>query len=515
MQFGKIKDIDLPLKKFTETLEIGEIEWEVDTPDGWVDIQASGKTIEYDVWELLLENGIKLKAADKHIVVVYSLDKLNFVEKCLDELNPGDSILLKDDVSEVVHCKSLGYKEEMYDIQIANDNKLFYTNDIASHNSIWLSNLAAKAVRAGNNVAFLSMEMADRKVVKRLGANILGVKMQEYNGFARDQVAIKKKLANVGIDDLKTPGQFYIKEFPTSTASVNDIENYLLKMEDTNNMKFKIIFVDYINIMKNWRNPNTENLYMKIKQIAEDLRAMAVRNKWCVVTATQINRCLDLNSIVETPMGKKKIGEITEGEFVLTPTGFSEVDKVWPITKQKTYKIKTKSGKEIICSGIHQHPVINKNGEEELLQTNSLVIGDKLLTKNDNIKIFHTEIFNKELIQDEIVSIEEYDVIDTVDISLNDKNRVFFANGILTHNSGFDGTDLSLTNVSESAALIHTVDAMFGIIQDVVMHSNNEYVLKLLANRDEGYMNSKKKFGINYEYMRIDEDGNSQMWTED
>jgi hypothetical protein len=29
---------------------------------------------------------------------------------------------------------------------------------------------------------------------------------------------------------------------------------------------------------------------MKIKQIAEDLRAMAVRNEWIIISATQINR---------------------------------------------------------------------------------------------------------------------------------------------------------------------------------------------------------------------------------
>ena len=29
---------------------------------------------------------------------------------------------------------------------------------------------------------------------------------------------------------------------------------------------------------------------MKIKQIAEDLRAMGIRNNWLIVTATQINR---------------------------------------------------------------------------------------------------------------------------------------------------------------------------------------------------------------------------------
>jgi hypothetical protein len=52
-------------------------------------------------------------------------------------------------------------------------------------------------------------------------------------------------------------------------------------------IKFKVIIVDYINIMKNWRNPNSENTYMKIKQIAEDLRGMAMTNNWSIITATQ------------------------------------------------------------------------------------------------------------------------------------------------------------------------------------------------------------------------------------
>jgi len=135
-------------------------------------------------------------------------------------------------------------------------------------------------------------------------------------------------------------------------------------------MKFKVVVLDYINILKNWRNPNTENMYMKIKQIAEDTRAMAMRNDWAIVTATQINR------------------------------------------------------------------------------------------------------------------------------------------------SGFGSTDLSITNISESAALGHTVDAMFGIIQDEIMHANEEYILKLLANRDDGYKNSRKKFLINYNLMRITEDTETQIITE-
>ena len=46
------------------------------------------------------------------------------------------------------------------------------------------------------------------------------------------------------------------------------------------------------------------------------------------------------------------------------------------------------------------------------------------------------------------------------------------------------------------------------------MYSNNEYKLKVLANRDEGYKNSYKKFTVDYSHMRIAEDPNSQIMNE-
>ena len=79
-------------------------------------------------------------------------------------------------------------------------------------------------------------------------------------------------------------------QYPTSQATVPDIENYLLDVEESTGKKLKAVVIDYINILSNYRNPNSENTYMKIKQIAEDLRGMADRNNWLIVTATQIKR---------------------------------------------------------------------------------------------------------------------------------------------------------------------------------------------------------------------------------
>jgi len=236
--------------------------------------------------------------------------------------------------------------------------------------TLWLGNIATQAIRASNNVAIITLELNDRKYMKRLGSNLLGIRMSEYKDSAENDALIKKKITNLAFENLRTPGELVVKEFPTSQASAIDVENWLTKVEQIMGMKFKIVIIDYINIMKNWRNPNSENTYMKIKQIAEDLRAAAQRNQWAIVTATQ--------------------------------------------TKQ----------------------------------------------------------------------------------------------------SEFDATDLSMNSASESSGLVATVDGMFGIIQDPMMYTNNEYKLKLLANRDEGYKNSYKKFLVDYNFMRISEDPNSQIMND-
>ena len=172
--------------------------------------------------------------------------------------------------------------------------------------SLWLGNLGAQAVRSGHNVAIISLEMSDRKYVKRVGANILGIPINEYSDRADDDQMIKKKIQSIPYESLQVPGNLYVKEFPTSQATVLDVERYLKKIEEIKRIKFKVVIVDYINIMKNWRNPNSENTYMKIKQIAEDLRGIAMANEWSIVTATQTKQAdfdssdLSINSAAES-----------------------------------------------------------------------------------------------------------------------------------------------------------------------------------------------------------------------
>ena len=118
---------------------------------------------------------------------------------------------------------------------------------------------------------------------------MLNVKVSEYEKLSKQPGFIHQRLSQI-TNGVIPSGNLYVKEYPTSQATVPEIESYLHELEKVNGIKLKVVIIDYINILSNFRNPNSENTYMKIKQIAEDLRAMAVRNEWVVISATQINR---------------------------------------------------------------------------------------------------------------------------------------------------------------------------------------------------------------------------------
>lgn len=363
--------IEHEYKKFTEVIETNE--WEVLTDSGWQSIRRIGKTVPYEKWILKTEN-FELECADNHIVFDSSYN-----EVYVRDLTTGNTIITENGIEWVLSCENTKQLVEMYDMEVDHNDHRYWTSGILSHNTLWLGNIAAQAVRASNNVAIITLELNDRKYMKRLGSNLLGIRMSEYKDNAENSDLIKKKIKNIAFDNLVTPGHLIVKEFPTSQASAIDVENWLTKVEQSKGIKFKIVVIDYINIMKNWRNPNSENTYMKIKQIAEDLRAAAQRNLWAIVTATQTKQCLTLDTKIESrDRGLIEIGDCKVNDEILCEQGWTKIlHKTLP-EKQKVFMITTKSGKKIKCSGKHRFPL--SNGEEKTCS--SLKPGDILLSKN-------------------------------------------------------------------------------------------------------------------------------------
>lgn len=164
-----------------------------------------------------------------------------------------------------------------------------------SGKSLWLQNLCAASVKKGENNAYISLELPEEMIHSRIGANMFSIPALDYEQYTEDTALFAERMHNYKKQCLIPPGALIVKSFPTSTMSVLDLEAWLLAKEEelsteTKKFKFKNVYVDYINIMKNYRNPNTENTYMKIKQLAEDLKAIGIKHDWAMITATQTTR---------------------------------------------------------------------------------------------------------------------------------------------------------------------------------------------------------------------------------
>lgn len=156
--------------------------------------------------------------------------------------------------------------------------------------SVFLCNDAAEFVRKGKNVLYITCEMSAAKVTRRIGVNLFDMTLEEYDKMVEEPEKVKKRLKNLTTMSLMPMGKLFIKEFPTGQGTVLDVERYIKDIEEKQRFKVDVVIIDYINIMSNYRLPNSESTYLKIKQIAEDLRGIAVKYNLSIITATQCGR---------------------------------------------------------------------------------------------------------------------------------------------------------------------------------------------------------------------------------
>ena len=182
--------------------------------------------------------------------------------------------------------------------------------------SNFLCNLAVKSIKAGYNVAYISLELPEEMILARIGANMFHVPIANYESFASNEVEMEKRMNQYRMRAMVPPGELYVKSYPTSTLTSMMLEAELLAEEERMSLElnapfhFNMIVLDYLNIMQNWRNPNSENTYMKIKQLAEDTKAIGVKNDWNIVTATQTNR-------QQADSNDMKVSDIAESHALL------------------------------------------------------------------------------------------------------------------------------------------------------------------------------------------------------
>jgi len=153
--------------------------------------------------------------------------------------------------------------------------------------SLFMCHVAAGNLSQGQNVLYITMEMAEEKIAERIDANLLNIDLDELRTISKEDYTRKFSALKS-----KTQGKLIIKEYPTASASVLHFRALLNDLALKKNFKPDIIFIDYLNICCSARiKPGANvNSYSYIKAIAEELRGLAVEFSVPIVSATQTTR---------------------------------------------------------------------------------------------------------------------------------------------------------------------------------------------------------------------------------
>ena len=236
-----------------------------------------------------------------------------------------------------------------------------------SGKSLFMQNIALNWVTAGLNGVYLSLELSEGLCAMRMDSMMAEVSTKDV---FKDLDMVDLKVKMIG----KKSGDLRIKYMPAQ-SNVNQIRSYLKELHIQIGVKPDFIMVDYLDlVMPVSAKVSPNDLFVKDKYVSEELRNLAKEFNILMVTASQLNRCLALDTLVEVNGQKIRIDEVKLGDYLTSNEGPVKVTEILPISKQSVYEITLKSGKTIKCSAKHKFPT---SSGLKTIET-GLKIGDKL-----------------------------------------------------------------------------------------------------------------------------------------
>lgn len=151
--------------------------------------------------------------------------------------------------------------------------------------SIAMCHMAAGHLAMGLNVMYVSCEMSEFRLAERIDMNLMNMTDEEVAGLSKEQYKARLDKARSRMK----AGRLLFKEYPTSEVGVAHVRNLLTEAKRKGFVP-DVLYVDYLNIMKSTRIKDRSNTYTYVKDIAEELRGLAVELNLPIITATQVNR---------------------------------------------------------------------------------------------------------------------------------------------------------------------------------------------------------------------------------
>ena len=191
--------------------------------------------------------------------------------------------------------------------------------------SLFMCHCAAANLSRGDNVLYITLEMAEERIAERIDANLLDVDIQTLELMPKQTYDAKmEKLKS------KVTGKLIIKEYPTACAGSANFRHLLNELRIKKNFEPDIIYIDYLNICLSSRIKHGSNVnsYTLVKAIAEELRGLAVEYDVPIISATQTTRSGYSNSDVGLEDTSESFGLPATADFMFALISSEELESL-------------------------------------------------------------------------------------------------------------------------------------------------------------------------------------------
>lgn len=150
-----------------------------------------------------------------------------------------------------------------------------------------LCHFAAAYLAMGKNVLYITLEMAEEEITRRIDTNLLNLSFDDLEKLPFD--LFQKRVDAL---KLKTSGKLIIKEYPSTTASIDHFRALVTELKMKKKFTPDVIIIDYLNICASSRikSSSAGDMYSYVKSIAEEVRGFAMAMGIPIWSATQLNR---------------------------------------------------------------------------------------------------------------------------------------------------------------------------------------------------------------------------------
>ena len=195
--------------------------------------------------------------------------------------------------------------------------------------SLFMCHCAGANLSQGQNVLYITMEMAEERIAERIDANLMNLPIDQLESLSKEMFDSKvEKIAK------KTQGKLIIKEYPTGSAHVGHFRALLNELKLKKNFMPDVIYIDYLNICSSSRMKGlggSVNTYSLIKSIAEEIRGLAVEFDVPIMSATQTTRSGYGNSDVGLEDTSESFGLPATADFMFALISSEELEQLGQI----------------------------------------------------------------------------------------------------------------------------------------------------------------------------------------